>query len=239
MTARSAFEGRAGRVAAAALAALVAACSSPPPDAFHTLRGPAATRPTATRNTDNVLAIGPVTVPQALARPGWLVREGATAMQVYEHQLWTQDLAQEIAQALADDLDGAADASSRPWADPAPPGAWLSPSIAPAAALRVRVQVLRFDARLAPTAGVSDALRWTLECGATDGSGWNVLRSAVRETDVPAAGASPQDDAGARFDRLAAAHAQAVRQVAADISQALDETAAVRARSCAMPAARP
>ncbi|HEX4510816.1 MAG TPA: ABC-type transport auxiliary lipoprotein family protein [Burkholderiaceae bacterium] len=240
MTARLVFHDPRGRVTALAVATLLAACGSPPPDSFHTLRGPAGTRSEETRPTASVLGIGPVTVPQALERPGWLVREGPTAMRVYEHQLWTQDLDVEIAQALADDLDAGPGAAARPWADPAPPGALLSPSIAPAGALRVRVQVLRFDSRLAPEAGVSDAVRWTLECGATDGSGWQVLGGAVRTADVPATlGPATDAEAGVRFDGLAAAHAQAIARVAADIAEALDQTAAVRNERCVLPVSHP
>jgi uncharacterized lipoprotein YmbA len=217
-----------------ALALALAACSTPPPDVYHTLRGPPGAASGGTRAADRVLAIGPVTVPQALERAGWVVREGDTAVRVYEHQLWTQDVADEIAQALADDLDAGPAAASRPWADPAPPAALRHPTIAPPGALRVRVQVLRFESRLEPAPGVSDALRWTLECGTTQDAGWLALRSAVREASVPAAReSSGGEDPGARFDRLAAAHAQVLALVAGDIEHAFDETAAVRAQRCA------
>lgn len=214
--------------------AAMAGCAAPAPDDFHTLRAAAGAPGATARATGQVLGIGPVTVPPALQRPAWVVREGEGAVRVFEHQLWTQDVSDEIAQALADDLDAGPDAASRPWADPQPPAVLLHPTIAPPGALRVRVQVLRFESRLAPPAGVSDALHWTLECGTSDDTGWHALRSAVREASL-SVDASPAGDAdaGARFDRLATAHARAVALVAADIAQAVSETAADRAQACA------
>ena len=226
------------RAVVAAFAAASAGCSTPPPDYYHTLRAMA---PAAggTRAADRVLAIGPVSVPQALERAAWVVREGETGVRVYEHQLWPQDLAEEIAQALADDLDAGPPSATRPWADPAPPPALLGQTLAPPGALRVRLQVVRFEARLDPAPAVSDALRWTLECGAADDTGWLALRSAVREAAVPAAAPlASGDDPGARFDRLAAAHAQVIALVATDIARALDETAPELERRCT-PAPRP
>jgi uncharacterized lipoprotein YmbA len=222
--------------AAVAIAVALAGCSSPPPDYFHTLRGaaPAPAPAAGARAAGPVLGIGPVTVPASLERLAWIVREGDTGARIYEHQLWTQDLSDEIAQALADDLDAGPGAPSRPWADPQPPAVLLHPTIAPPGALRVRVQVLRFESRLAPAPAVRDALRWTLECGTSDDTGWHALRSTVREAGESAgAAASGGDDPGARFDGLAAAHARVVALVADDIAQAVSETAAERAQACA------
>ena len=214
--------------------ALLADCAAPPADHYHTLRAPAASPASGPRPTGHVLAIGPVTVPASLQRPGWVVREDDLGMRIYEHQLWTQDLADEIAQALADDLDAGSPASSRPWADPAPPSALMSPTIAPPGAVRVRVQIVRFDASLAPRTGISDSLRWTLECGTTEETGWHVLRSEVRDAQLVAeTPAAPDSGVSERFDILASLHAQVLALLAKDIAGALDETEGERAQRCA------
>ena len=90
--------------ALAAAPALLAGCATPP-DFFHTLRPAAAPAPAGARDATRLLAIGPVTVPDSLARDEWVIRDGATGAMVYSHQLWTQGLAADIAQALADYLE--------------------------------------------------------------------------------------------------------------------------------------
>jgi len=103
-------------------------------------------------------------------------------------------------------------------------------------ALRVRVQVLRFDSTLSPSPSISDTLRWTLECtggeSATDPAllRFHVLRSALREVAGPVDAGG--DDTAQRFDRLARAHAQALQAVADDIAVGVRDTAADRAQSC-------
>ena len=224
---------------------LVAGCSSPV-DRYHTLRAPVAAPASLARATDRVLTVGPVTVPEALDREGWVVRTGDTAVQIYQHQLWPQGLSAEIAQTLADHLNRAfaatADADIQAtWADGSPANPAVDPSVVLPRALRVRVQVLRFDSLLAPAPAIGDALRWTLECtGGEDASEpsllhFHVLRSALREVTAPAEAGSAgvaDDDTARRFDRLALAHSRALQAVAQDIANAVAETAADRAQAC-------
>nr|MDP9125945.1 ABC-type transport auxiliary lipoprotein family protein [Pseudomonadota bacterium] len=82
--------------------ALVAGCSTPP-DHFHTLRP--AVAPSSAREAPRLLAIGPVTVPDSLARDEWVIRTGDTGAMVYDHQLWTQGLGADVAQSLVDYLN--------------------------------------------------------------------------------------------------------------------------------------
>ena len=230
--------------AVAALLGALAGCSTPV-DHFHTLR-PAAAAASAPplRAPQRVLAIGPVTVPDALARDAWVIRVGDTGVQVHEHQLWTQGLQAEIAQALADHLNRIPlpDAT---WADAGPTGSGAGTDLEVPAVLRLRVQVLRFDSVLAPAAATSDQLRWTLECLPSDAAlspieagHYRVLRGGVREAGGPAAPADPAVEEGQqRYDRLARAHSDGLRRLAADVDATLRETAAERARDCA-PAPR-
>jgi len=224
-----------------AVLAAVAACSTPP-DHFHTLRPAVAVAPAPApaREAPRLLAIGPVTVPDALARDEWVVRTGGTGAMVYDHQLWTQGLGADVAQSLVDYLNrgGLPDGL---WADAGPTGSGSGADLDRPAALRVRVQVLRFDSMLAPAPAVGDQVRWTIEClpsdatpGSVDAGRYRLVRTAVREAGgaAPAADAS-LDDSQRPFDQVARAHSDTVRSVAEDVAAALRDTASERAKSCA------
>jgi uncharacterized lipoprotein YmbA len=219
--------------------ALMAGCSTPP-DYFHTLRPAVRPAPTGARDASRTLAIGPVTVPDALGRDEWVIRTGDTGQMVYDHQLWTQGLGADVAQSLVDYLNRAGLPDGL-WADAGPTGSGSGADLERAAPLRVRVQVLRFDSILAPSPAVSDQVRWTIEClpsdaalGPVDAGRYRLVRTAVRD----AAGPAPAADASVessqqRFDRVARAHSETVRLVSADVADALKASAAERAQVCA------
>jgi uncharacterized lipoprotein YmbA len=218
--------------------ALVAGCSTPP-DYYHSLRPAVASAPAGARAAARLLAIGPVTVPDSLARDEWVVRTGDTGAMVYDHQLWTQGLGADIAQSTADYLNRGALPDGL-WADAGPTGTGSGADLERPAPLRVRVQVLRFDSILVPAPAVADEVRWTIEClpsdaalGPVEGGRYRVVRTAVRDAagPAPAANASvaePQQ----RFDRVARGHSDTVRLVADDVAAALRASAADRARDC-------
>ena len=232
------------RLALLAAGLAVAAGCSTPPDHFHTLRPALAPVADGAREAMRPLAIGPVTVPEALGRDEWLVRTGDTGAMVYGHQLWTQGLGAEVAQALVDYLNHG-QLPDALWADAGPTGSGSGADLDRQPPLRVRVQVLRFDTIVSPAPAVSDQVRWTLEClpsdpalGPVDAGRYRTVRTAVRD----AGGAAPPanaalDEAQQRFDRVARAHSDAVRQVADDVAAALRTSAAERARYC-LPAGR-
>ena len=225
-------------ILAAMAVAAVAGCAAPP-DHFHTLRPAVAPAPASAREAPRLLAVGPVTVPDALARDEWVIRTGDTGAMVYDHQLWTQGLGADVAQSLVDYLNrgGLPDGL---WADAGPTGSGSGADLERPAPLRVRVQVLRFDSLLAPAPAVADQLRGTLECrpsdaalGPVDAGRYRVVRTAVRD----AGGAAPAANAGIdesqrRFDQVARAHSDSVRLVAEDVAAALRASVDERARSC-------
>ena len=225
-------------ILAAMAVAAVAGCAAPP-DHFHTLRPAVAPAPASAREAPRLLAVGPVTVPDALARDEWVIRTGDTGAMVYDHQLWTQGLGADVAQSLVDYLNrgGLPDGL---WADAGPTGSGSGADLERPAPLRVRVQVLRLDSLLAPAPAVADQLRWTLEClpsdaalGPVDAGRYRVVRTAVRD----AGGAAPAANAGIdesqrRFDQVARAHSDSVRLVAEDVAAALRASVDERARSC-------
>jgi len=225
---------------AAALAAMLAAAGcATPPDHFHTLRPTLAAAPAPAREAARLLAVGPVTVPDALARDEWVIRSGETGAMIYDHQLWTQGLGADVAQALVDYLngDGLPDGL---WADAGPTGSGSGADLERPAPLRVRVQVLRLDSMLAPAPAVSDQVRWTIEClpsdaalGPVEAGRYRVVRTAVREAAGPAPAANAAiDEAQRRFDQVARAHSATLRGVAEDVAAALRATADERGRTC-------
>ena len=232
----------------AALAA-VAGCSTPP-DHYYTLRPAAARAPAAAREAPRLLAIGPVTVPDSLARDEWVIRTGEAGAMVYDHQLWTQSLGADVAQSLVDYLNCApAEGGLGPdqcplpdalWADAGPTGSGSGVDLERPAPLRVRIQVLRFDSILSPSPAVSDQVRWTIEClpsdttlGPVDAGRYRVVRSGVRASASPVpAGNASIDESQRRFDQVARAHSETVRLVAMDVAVALQQSAAERARAC-------
>ena len=221
-----------------AVLALAAGCSTPP-DYYHTLRPASLGAPSAARDSQRLLAIGPVTIPDALARDEWVVRTGDTGAMVYDHQLWTQGLAADVSQSLVDYLNRDALPDGL-WADAGPTGSGNGADLERPAPLRVRVQVLRFDSVLVPAPAVSDQVRWTIEClpadaalGPVEAGRYRVVRTAVRDAagPAPAAGAGVEESQQ-RFDRVARGHSDTVRLVAEDIASALRATADERGRAC-------
>ena len=220
------------------LVGLVAGCSTPP-DHFHTLRPAIAPAPSSAREAPRVLAIGPVTVPDSLARDEWVIRTGDTGAMVYDHQLWTQGLGADVAQSLVDYLNQGPLPDGL-WADAGPTGSGSGADLERPAPLRVRVQVLRFDSVLAPTPAVSDQVRWTIEClpsdaslGPVDAGRYRVVRTAVRDAAGPAPAANASvAESQQRFDRVARGHSDTVRLVAEDVADALRASASERAQAC-------
>ena len=218
--------------------AMLGGCSTPP-DHFHTLRPANVAAPAGAREAPRMLAIGPVTVPDALGRDEWVIRTGDTGAMVYDHQLWTQALSADVAQSLVDYLNRGPLADGL-WADAGPTGSGSGADLEHPAPLRVRVQVLRFDSLLAPAPAVSDQVRWTLEClpsdaspGTVDAGRYRVVRTAVRDAVGPAPAANASvEESQQRFDRVARAHSETVRLVAEDVAAALRASASERAQGC-------
>ncbi|MET0383104.1 MAG: ABC-type transport auxiliary lipoprotein family protein [Burkholderiaceae bacterium] len=228
--------GRAARPRLAPLLAslaFAAGCSTPL-DHYHTLRPSGSAKPGGAHAAAHGLAIGPVTVPDALARHEWVIRNGDTGAMVYEHQLWTQDLGAELAQTLVDYLNGGALPGGL-WADAGPTGSGSGTDFDRPPPLRLRVQVLRFDSMLVPSPAVSDQFRWAVECvpsdpkvSPVDAGRYRVVRAAVRDVGASAGPAEGER----RYDALARAHSDGVRALADDIAAALRDSAADRAREC-------
>lgn len=147
---------RARRLTAAAILALLAACSSAPATRFYVLSstaaapaaGPTAGRPVA-------LVLKPVALPQYLDRSQIVVRGAGHRLRMSETELWAGDLGQDMTRVLAEDL-GRLLRTDRVVV--APHTLQLAPDF------RVEVEVLGFE--LGADGRVRLAARWSLARGA-------------------------------------------------------------------------
>ena len=197
-------------LAALALAALFAlgACStSPPPTRLHTLMPaePTPREPTIVGRAPVFLSLEPIRLPAQVDQPQWLVQLPDDSMAVLEQERWASPLRDEFQQALLEELivgQGAIDARTQPA-----PGA---------AASRVAIDVRRFDSLPGREARIQGS--WTITAGdARNGSRCEWL---IREA------------APGSFPALAAAHRRAVVRLGAAIGEALARRRRGEAATC-------
>ena len=175
------------------IAAMVAGCSTAPAH-FYTLDS-TATAGSAPASPVSVV-VGPVTVPEAVDRPQFVVQVAPNQVDVDEFNRWAAPLNDSIARAVAGDLAvqlGTPDVATGPLAN-------FNPTY------RVTIDVERFDSVSGQTA-VLEAL-WTVRkiAGGPARSGRTLAREPVQ---------------GDGFQALAAAHSRAVEKLSGDIAAAI------------------
>lgn len=174
----------------------LAACSSPPKERYYTLAAPGAPAPAPGATAPSV-AVGPVTVPETVDQPQFVVRVAANEVSIYEFHRWASPLKGEIARVIAANL-GQELGTTRVWS--------YAQTTLGKPDYQVLVDVQRFDSTLGDAVTV-EAL-WTVR-PATGGAP-KTGRSSVRE---PAGGTG--------FDALVAAHSRALARVSRDIASAI------------------
>jgi uncharacterized protein len=186
----------------AALAVLavfaLAGCGSSPKVEFYTLSS-ATAPPGTTAAAAYVVAIGPVTVPEAVDRPQFVTRAAGNQVAIDEFARWAAPLRSEIPRVIAANLAQLLN-GARVFAYPQ--GANVE------ADCKVLIDVQRFDSVPGDAAAVE--VLWTVR--PVKGGAQKAGRSAVRE---PAGGPG--------YDALAAAHGRALSAVSRDIAEAIRE----------------
>ena len=185
------------RFAVACLVLLLAACGSPPKERYYTLTAAASAPAPAAGASTSSIAVGPVTVPEMVDQPQFVVQVGANQVAIYEFHRWASPLKGEIARVIAANLAQEL-GTVRVWS--------YAQATLPKPDYQVLVDVQRFDSALGDAVTV-EAL-WTVRSAA--GGGPKTGRSSVRE---PVSGAG--------FDALVAAHSRALAQVSRDIAGAI------------------
>jgi uncharacterized lipoprotein YmbA len=186
-------------VLAMMVAALCAACGSPPKERFYTL-APApdtVTTPAASAQPRTSVAIGPVRVPDALDRPQMVVREGPNRVEILEQQRWAGSLRSEIGRALVDGVGARLPDAQVSAADS---------QAARSAAYRVAIDVERFDATLNDS--VSIQALWTIR--QDDGAQLASGRYSASEPTGPGA-----------YDAIAAAYGRTLAGMSGVIADAV------------------
>lgn len=180
-------------------AIMLAGCTSPQ-EYFYTLtsRTASGTSGVFTKASPSI-AVGPVSIPEAVDRPQIVVRTGANQLTIAEQRRWAASLASQIARVVAENLTllfGTSPISS------------YEQNMGPRADIQVLVDVQRFEAVLHEAVSIESL--WTIRRA----SGQSTTgRSVVRES-----------IGGDGYDALVAAHSRALATLSRDIGEAIRAT---------------
>ena len=143
------------------------------------------------------IAVGPITLPEVVDRPQFVLRAGPNEVSIVELHRWAGPLKSEIPRIIADNL--AADLNVKRVAA-------YPQSAGDNADYRVLVDIQRFDSTMGESATI-DAL-WTVK-RVSDGT-LRTGRSTGRES-----------SSGGSYDALAAAHSRALATISREIAEAI------------------
>ena len=170
------------------------ACGSTMPSKFYTLDSTAS--PEGAPSATYSVAVGPVTIPSAVARPQFVVQVAPNRVAIDEFNRWAAPLDESIARVVAGDLAallGAPRVARSPLANFEPD-------------YRVSLDVQRFESD--PGHGVLIEAVWIVRASA---SGKTRSGRTIARESVPDSG----------FETLASAHSRALAQVSRDIASAI------------------
>lgn len=186
-------------IGAGAAAIAVSACQSVPADRLYTLSasedGTAAHTVRATQSYS--VAVGPVTIPEMIDRPQFVVRRGQNEVAVLEEHRWAEPLRTGIPQAIATDLrTRLTDAQVMTSAS----------SASRDATYRILLDIERFESN--PGTGVTIHAMWRIRQGAT-----NVLLTRQSRIEEPVSSDG--------YDQLVSAHGRALAKMSRQMADAL------------------
>lgn len=177
--------------------ALLAACAGSPAPRYYTLGAPQAAPARVEANAATVW-VAPVTLPESVDRPQWVVRLGPNRVAILDQHRWAEPLAGAISRGIAANLSALLG------------GARVSTDAQHAAAgpqVRVLVDLQRFET--VPGRGVTIEALWSVR-GSSDAEprrGHSLVSEAVAET--------------ADYEALAAAHTRALALLSREIAGAI------------------
>ena len=185
-----------------------AGCGTSPKEMYYTLSSAAAVNGATpvTGEAAYSIAVGPITLPEVVDRPQFVLRAGPNEVSIVELHRWAGPLKSEISRTIADNL--AADLNVRRVAA-------YPQSAGDNADYRVLVDIQRFDSTLGESVTI-DAL-WTVK-RVSDG----VLRTG-RST-------ARESGSGGTYDALAAAHSRALTTISREIAEAIRSISATAQR---------
>jgi len=183
-------------IAAIMSVALLCACASPR-ERLYTLIGSEPTPAEAPSPALHV-AVGPVTIPDAVDRPQLVVRESPTRLRALEQERWAEPLREAVPRILAESI-GTQLRSAKVTAMPS----------AAAADLRVSFDLARFEALPGDVVIVEAHWQVRAKAGTIVAEGTSVARLPVHE--------GPQD-----YDSLVAAESAALKQIGTEVAGAIE-----------------
>jgi len=185
----------------ALLALVLTGCGSSPTVHFYTLSSSAApaggdAKPAAAIPS---IGLGPITLPDVVDRPQFVLRTGANQVLIAEEHRWAEPLKSEIPRVIAENLSKLLGVK-QVWSYPQ--------SAAETADVRVLVDIQRFDS--APGEAATIDASWTVQ----------------RKPGEPTPGRSLVREAanGSGHDAVAAAHSRALATVSREIADAIRAT---------------
>ena len=168
---------------------LLSACASPPRERFYTLD---AAEPPAAAEAAVSVAVGPVSIPELVDRPQFVVRVGANQVQITEQARWAEPLKAAIARVLAANLAAAL-------------GARLVAQRNGEADYRVALDVQRFES--GPGNSVLIDAAWTvISSKATRRHGRSLVQEKLKAME---------------YGEVAAAHSAALAVISREIAEAI------------------
>jgi uncharacterized protein len=185
------------------LAVALAGCSRSPRVTFHTLEPGAQVETAAAATAVPAVSVGPVTLPEVVDRPQFVVRVAANRVEILETHRWAEPLKSEIPRLIAENLRrllGSSRVSS-----------YLQHAGADAD-YRVLIDIQRFES--SPGEGVTVEASWSLRrvAGGAPKTGHSLVRV-------------PVDAVG--YDPLVAAYGRALLAVSRDLAGAIRAEAAL------------
>jgi uncharacterized protein len=168
-------------------------------DTYYTLSSSVAVNganPASSESTYSI-AVGPITLPEVVDRPQFVLRAGPNEVSIVELHRWAGPLKSEIPRVIADNL--AADLNVKRVAA-------YPQSAGDNADYRVLVDIQRFDSTMGESVTI-DAL-WTIK-RVSDGT-LRTGRSTARES-----------SSGGSYDAVAAAHSRALATISREIAEAI------------------
>ena len=204
---------RAWAAAGLATTLLLAACAESAPFNYYTLSGPASTASGQAVKARPALMIEvlPSTVPQQVQRPQLVLSTAPGQVKFMEQQRWSQPVADEISQALSQDLT-----RSLPAVD-----VYRSAHADTQAVYRIAVNVQRFES-VPGSRATLDAV-WSVTLNPRD------LTLTCHSTVNQPVAATNLADAGPDYPALVTAHRLAIQQLSTQIATVIDKLGALPA----------
>ena len=183
------------------LIGMLSGCASSPPVHFYQLSAEAVADGSgpATVGPELRIAVGPLSLPEVVDRPQFVVRSGPNQVTMIDEHRWAESLKGEIPRVIADNLSRLL-TTGQVWAYPQNATGSFD--------YRVLVDIQRFESTPGQMAAI-DAL-WTIQRPSKEGVVSKTGRSSVQ-----------QPMAGQGYDMLVAAHSRALAAISREIAEAI------------------